>query len=74
MKIITFVTTLSAIIFSTFLSAEFKTIKDLSYGPHERNVLDVYWDTEYKNAPIVFTIHGGGFRFGDKAYCNEDMI
>ena len=22
----------------------------------------------------MFTIHGGGFRFGDKAYCNEDMI
>ena len=67
MKIITFVTTLSALFFSTFLSAEFKAIKDLSYGPNVRNVLDVYWDTEYKNAPIVFTIHGGGFKFGDKA-------
>ena len=65
---------LSAFFFSIHLSAEFKAQKDISYGPHERNLLDVYWDTEYKNAPIVFTIHGGGFRFGDKAYCNEDMI
>jgi hypothetical protein len=27
-----------------------------------------------KNAPIVFTIHGGGFKNGDKSYCNKDMI
>jgi predicted esterase len=74
MKILLFVSTLSALFFTTFLSAEFKTTKDLSYGPNERNVLDVYWNTNFKNAPIVFTIHGGGFRFGDKAYCNEDMI
>jgi predicted esterase len=74
MKIITFFTTLFALFFSTFLSAELKITKDLSYGPNERNVLDIYWDTEYENAPIVFTIHGGGFRFGDKTYCNEDMI
>ena len=64
---------LAALLFTSFfsihLSAEFKAQKDISYGPHERNFLDVYWDTEYKNAPIVFTIHGGGFRFGDKAYC-----
>ena len=65
---------LSASFFTIHLSAEFKAQKDISYGPHERNLLDVYWDTEYKNAPIVFTIHGGGFRFGDKAYCNKDMI
>ena len=74
MKILLFVSTLSALFFTTFLSAEFKTTKDLSYGPNERNVLDVYWNTKFKNAPIVFTIHGGGFSFGDKAYCNEDMI
>ena len=67
MKILTYATTLSALFFYKFLSAEFKTAKNISYGPHERNVLDVYWDTEYKDAPIVFTIHGGGFRFGDKA-------
>ena len=42
MKFITFATILSAIFFSLGLSAEFKAEKDVSYGPHERNVLDVY--------------------------------
>jgi len=74
MKTLTFATTLSALFFSSFLSAKFKTAKNVSYGPNERNVLDIYWNTKFKNAPIIFTIHGGGFRFGDKAYCNKDMI
>mgnify|MGYP005644038095 FL=1 len=46
---------------STSMLAEFKGDKNVSYGPHQRNVLDGYWNTDYKNAPIVFTIHGGGF-------------
>ena len=59
---------------STNLFAGFKADKDVSYGPHERNIMDVYWNTNFKNAPIVFTIHGGGFKNGSKAYCNKDMI
>ena len=74
MKSITIATTIFAFFISLSLSAEFKADKDVSYGPHERNVLDVYWDTKFKNAPIVFTIHGGGFKNGSKAYCNKDMI
>ena len=70
----TFVTILGLLVFSTNLMAEFKMDKDVSYGPHQRNVLDVYWSTKFKNAPIVFTIHGGGFKNGSKAYCNKDMI
>jgi len=57
----------------TLLLGAVKVEKDVAYGPHERNVMDVYWKTEYKNAPIVFTIHGGAFRNGSKAYCNADM-
>jgi len=57
----------------TSLYAEAKVEKNVSYGPHERNVMDIYWNTDYKNAPIVFTIHGGGFKNGSKAYCNADM-
>jgi len=49
-----------------------KVDKNVSYGPHERNVIDVYWDSTFKNAPIVFTIHGGGFKNGSKAYCDAD--
>ncbi len=59
---------------STSLVAELKINKNVSYGPHERNVMDVYWNKNYNGAPIVFTIHGGGFKNGDKAYCNRDMI
>ena len=61
------------LVFSIHLFAELKVDKNVSYGPHPRNVLDVYWDTDYKNAPIVFTIHGGGFKQGDKSYCNKAM-
>ena len=57
----------------TELRAEVKVAKDVAYGPHQRNVLDVYWKSNFKNAPIVFTIHGGGFRNGSKAYCNAAM-
>jgi predicted esterase len=67
--------TLSAIFLalSTSLVAEIKVDRNVSYGPHPRNVMDVYWNTDYKNAPVVFTIHGGGFKNGDKSYCNADM-
>ena len=61
------------LIFATKAYAEVKVDRDVRYGMHERNVLDVYWNTEYKNAPIVFTIHGGAFKNGSKAYCNKDM-
>ena len=58
---------------SETLFAEMKVAKDVSYGPDERNVMDIYWNSDFKNAPIVFTIHGGGFRNGSKAYCNPEM-
>lgn len=61
------------LIFTTKASAEVEVDRDVRYGMHERNVMDVYWDTEYKNAPIVFAIHGGAFKNGSKAYCNKDM-
>ncbi|MCD6304151.1 MAG: alpha/beta hydrolase [Planctomycetes bacterium] len=66
------VVAIGLLIFTAHASAEKKVEKNVKYGPHERNVLDVYWDTEYKNAPIVFTIHGGSFIRGDKRYCNKD--
>ena len=71
---ITILTFILTFIFHSNSTAKFKAEKDISYGPHERNVMDVYWNTNFKNAPIVFTIHGGGFKNGSKAYCNGDMI
>lgn len=61
------------LLLASSLAAEFKVERDVRYGPDPRNVMDVYWKTEYKKAPIVFTIHGGGFKNGSKAYCNKDM-
>ncbi|MEK6239197.1 MAG: alpha/beta hydrolase, partial [Planctomycetales bacterium] len=55
------------------LFAEIKVERNVVHGPHERNVMDIYWDAEYQNVPIVFTIHGGGFKNGSKTYCNADM-
>jgi acetyl esterase/lipase len=72
-KAMILVAAISLFSFSANLFAEVKVDKDVSYGPHERNVMDVYWDTDYKNAPIVFTIHGGGFKNGSKSYCSQDM-
>lgn len=71
---ITILTSILTLIFHSNSTAKFKAEKDISYGPHERNVMDVYWNTNFKKAPIVFTIHGGGFKNGSKAYCNRDMI
>jgi arylformamidase len=42
------------------------TLRDVAYGPHERNKLD-FWKAESKDTtPLVFYIHGGGWRAGSK--------
>lgn len=59
---------LKAIIASLILSScasyksdqSFKKIKGVNYGDHKRQVGDLYL-TEKKNAPIVFTVHGGSW-------------
>lgn len=40
---------------------------DQRYGPHERNVLDVYAPADARNAPVVLFVHGGSWQGGDKA-------
>ncbi|NCA66479.1 MAG: alpha/beta hydrolase [Clostridia bacterium] len=45
-------------------------IKNLKYGPHERNVLDIYLpkspDRAEASVPVFLLIHGGGWAAGDK--------
>ncbi len=41
-------------------------VADVSYGPHERNVLDLWKAPSSRPTPLVIYIHGGGFRSGDK--------
>lgn len=43
------------------------TAANLSYGPHARNVLDFFQAKSDKPTPVVFCIHGGGWRNGDKS-------
>ena len=42
------------------------TFANVAYGKHERQVLDFYQAKSDKPTPLVFYIHGGGWRGGDK--------
>jgi acetyl esterase/lipase len=47
--------------------ADVVVARDLAYGPHERNVLDVFSSADKAQAkPVVVFIHGGGFQRGAK--------
>src|SRR5690349_19915209 len=43
-------------------------VADVKYGPHERNVLDLYFPAKKsdKPMPVLVVIHGGGFLTGSK--------
>jgi acetyl esterase len=45
---------------------------DVAYGPHERNRIDLYLARSEQPTPVVFMIHGGGFRNGDKSRWASD--
>jgi acetyl esterase len=44
------------------------------YGPHERNVLDLWKAKSDRPTPLVVYIHGGGFRAGSKESINPAML
>ncbi|MGY8769718.1 MAG: carboxylesterase family protein [Pirellulales bacterium] len=48
------------------VSAELKQLTNVPYGEHPRQVLDFYPAKSDKPTPVVFYIHGGGWRGGDK--------
>src|SRR5262245_25869341 len=48
--------------------------ENVKYGPHERNVLDLWLARSDKPAPLVLFIHGGGFRGGDKGALAESSL
>jgi hypothetical protein len=45
----------------------------LKYGPHDRNVMDVWLAKSEKPAPVLVSIHGGGFAKGDRSV-NPDLL
>ena len=42
------------------------THRNVKYGPHERNVMDVWLAESELPTPVLVSIHGGGFRGGNK--------
>lgn len=48
-------------------SATVRVTRDVAYGPLAAERFDVYAPPRAKNAPVVFVVHGGGWRRGDKA-------
>lgn len=43
------------------------TQKDVHYGPHERHGLDFWQAKAAQSSPVLISIHGGGFRSGNKS-------
>lgn len=43
-----------------------RVTRDVAYGPRPLERFDVYAPVHARNAPVVFMVHGGGWRRGDK--------
>ncbi|MCK0070757.1 alpha/beta hydrolase [Kordiimonas laminariae] len=48
-----------------------KTLSDIDYGQHTAQTMDVYIPEGADGAPMIFMVHGGGWRGGDKANSGE---
>lgn len=48
-------------------TASHTLLSDISYGQYPEQTLDVYKPLNTKNAPVIFMVHGGAWRIGDKA-------
>lgn len=44
-----------------------RTLKDVAYGSHKLQRMDVFLPATARNAPVIMMVHGGGWRRGDKA-------
>lgn len=47
------------------------TLREVAYGTHSRHVLDFWQAASDKPTPLVFVIHGGGWRNGSKERLNR---
>ncbi len=50
------------------------THSNISYGPHDANVLDLWLAESNGPTPVVLFIHGGGFRGGDKSQLRRNDL
>lgn len=49
-------------------------VENAQYGPHERNVLDLWRVKADRATPLLVFIHGGGFRAGDKSNLQPALL
>ena len=49
------------------LPANIRLVRDVPYGPDARQRFDAYLPAAARAAPIIVMVHGGAWRFGDKA-------
>ena len=49
-------------------------LANVSYGPHERNVMDIWKAKSDHPTPVVVNIHGGGFVAGDKTAISPSLL
>jgi hypothetical protein len=47
------------------------THRDVKYGPYARNVMDLWLAESDKPTPVLVSIHGGGFRGGNKSVSGD---
>jgi len=63
---------------SPFSHAQTNTPKpdlpNVTYGEHERNVLDIWFADKNKQTPLAIYIHGGGFSTGSKEKINGNEL
>src|ERR1700716_333373 len=54
---------------SDALRDEFRHDRDVAYGDHPKQVMDVYYPTAVATAaPVLVFLHGGGFRAGAPSF------
>lgn len=49
------------------LPPDARLVRDVAYGDDPRQRFDVYLPAHVRAAPVIFMVHGGGWRRGDKA-------
>lgn len=52
---------------SVLLPAGVQLLRDVPYGKDEQQRMDVYLPRQAAGAPVIFMVHGGGWRRGDKS-------
>jgi len=63
-KLLIVIAAFAAALHATAATREFH---DIPYGSDSRQRFDVYAPADAHNAPVIFMVHGGGWRIGDKA-------